>query len=98
MHLAAIIASRLATDQNLEETTASKVDEHTATESAPIVIHGNEGQAVQLAQCCGPLPGDAIIGVIKAGHGLIVHMSECTVAQRQQAKEPERWIDRKSVV
>src|SRR5699024_4646949 len=90
--LAAVVARRLASGHSLIATTAAAVDEQTATESAPIVIHGNEGQAVQLAQCCGPLPGDAIIGVIKAGHGLIVHMSECTVAQRQQAKEPERWI------
>src|SRR5690625_383469 len=90
--LAAVVARRLASDDSLIATTAAAVDEHTASSSAPIVIHGNEGQAVQLAQCCGPLPGDAIIGFIKAGHGLIVHMSECSVAQRQQTKEPERWI------
>ncbi len=90
--LAAVVARRLAPDHSLVETTAAAVDEHTAISSAPIVIHGNEGQAVQLAQCCGPLPGDSIIGVIKAGHGLIVHMTECTVAQRQRTKEPERWV------
>lgn len=89
--LAAVVARRLAPDHALIATTAAAVDEQTAVTSSPIVIHGNEGQAVQLAQCCGPLPGDSIIGVIKAGHGLVVHMSECTVAQRQQQREPERW-------
>ncbi|MFA5597903.1 MAG: ACT domain-containing protein, partial [Pusillimonas sp.] len=49
-------------------------------------------QAVQLANCCGPLPGDAIIGGIRLGHGLVVHMADCPVALRQRAKEPERWI------
>src|SRR5690625_1251942 len=63
--LAAVVARRLAPDHSLVETTAAAVDEHTAISSAPIVIHGNEGQAVQLAQCCGPLPGDSIVGVIK---------------------------------
>src|SRR5690625_3859584 len=88
--LAAVVARRLAPDHSLVETTAAAVDEHTAISSAPIVIHGNEGQAVQLAQCCGPLPGDSIIGVIKTGHGLVVHMTECSVAQRQHSKEPDR--------
>src|SRR3546814_6697361 len=39
-----------------------------------------------------PLPGDAIIGGIRLGHGLVVHMDECAVAQRARAREPERWI------
>src|SRR5690606_40850623 len=73
-------------------TTAAALDEFTSTTSAPIHFYGNEGQAVHLAPCCGPLPGDAIIGGIRLGHGLVVHMAECAVAQRQRAKEPERWI------
>lgn len=89
--LAAVVARRLAPDHALIATTAAAVDEQTAVTSSPIVIHGNEGQAVQLAQCCGPLPEDSIMGVIKAGHGLVVHMSECSVAKRQREKEPERW-------
>lgn len=89
--LAAVVARRLAPDHALIATTAAAVDEQTAVTSSPIVIHGNEGQAVQLAQCCGPLPGDSIMGVIKAGHGLVVHRSECSVAKRQREKEPERW-------
>src|SRR5690625_4193941 len=90
--LAAVVARRLAADHSLIETTAAAVDEQTAMAANPIVIHGNEGQAVQLAQCCGPLPGDDIIGIIKAGHGLIVHMAECQTIKRQQQNEPERWV------
>lgn len=90
--LAAVVARRFAPENSLLETTAAAVDEMTSATNAPIVIHGNEGQAVQLAPCCGPLPGDAIIGGIRLGHGLVVHMSDCPVAQRQQVKEPERWI------
>src|SRR5690625_2868789 len=90
--LAAVVARRLASGHSLIATTAAAVDEQTATESAPIVIHGNEGQAVQLAHCCGPLPGDAIIGVIRAGHGRIVHRIGCTEPRRQHAREREHWI------
>lgn len=90
--LAAVVARRFATDNPIMATTAADVDEITANKNAPILIHGNEGQAVQLAPCCGPLPGDAIIGGIRIGHGLVVHMAECAVAQRQRAREPERWV------
>src|SRR5690554_3442556 len=90
--LAAVVARRFAPENALLATTAAAVDELTATANTPILIQGNEGQAVQLAPCCGPLPGDAIIGGIRLGHGLVVHMAECAVAQRQRAKEPERWI------
>ncbi|XOT98370.1 ACT domain-containing protein, partial [Alcaligenes pakistanensis] len=89
---AAVVARRFAPENPLLETTAAEFDEINANTSAPILIHGNEGQAVQLAPCCGPLPGDAIIGGIRLGHGLVVHMAECAVAQRAQAKEPERWV------
>jgi len=90
--LAAVVARRFGPENSILATTAAAVDEITATTSAPILIQGNEGQAVQLAPCCGPLPGDAIIGGIRLGHGLVVHMEECAVAQRQRAREPERWI------
>ncbi|MGG4603589.1 RelA/SpoT family protein [Paenalcaligenes sp. Me131] len=90
--LAAVVARRFAPEHAILATTAAQVDDYTSSGAAPIVIHGNEGQAVQLAPCCGPLPGDAIIGGIRMGHGLVVHMTECQVAQRQQVKEPERWI------
>jgi len=88
--LAAVVARRFTPENALLATTAAEVDDLSA--AAPIVIHGNEGQAVQLAPCCGPLPGDAIIGGIRLGHGLVVHMADCPVALRQRAKESERWI------
>lgn len=90
--LAAVVARRFAPENEMLATTATAVDEYNSVTSAPIMIHGNEGQAVQLAHCCGPLPGDAIIGGIRLGHGLVVHMDDCPVAMRQRAKEPERWI------
>src|SRR5690606_19794127 len=84
--LAAVVARRFAPENAILATTAAAVDEITANRSAPIMIHGNEGQAVQLAPCCGPLPGDAIIGGIRVGHGLVVHMAECATAQRQRVR------------
>ena len=91
--LAAVVARRLTPDHPLIATTAAADEQIVAARSIPITIHGNEGQAVQLAPCCGPLPGDMIIAGIRVGHGLVVHTAECPVAIRARAKEPDRWVD-----
>lgn len=91
--LAAVVARRFAPDHPLIATTAAADDEMSAAKLAPIQIHGNEGQGVQLAPCCGPLPGDQIIAGIRVGHGLVVHTAECPVALRARVKEPERWVE-----
>ena len=90
--LAAVVARRFAPEHQLVATTAAAVDELTSARSAPILIQGNEGQAVQLAPCCG-LPGDPIIAGMRMGHGLVVHTADCPVAMRQRLREPERWIN-----
>jgi len=59
----------------------------------PVVIYGSEGISIQLASCCQPIPGDAIIGQMKRDQGLIIHTHDCEVARRQYSKEPDRWIE-----
>ncbi len=58
-----------------------------------VVIRGTEGMAVQLSTCCCPIPGDAIVGYLRKGHGMIVHTADCAQAARLRAKDPEWWID-----
>jgi guanosine-3',5'-bis(diphosphate) 3'-pyrophosphohydrolase len=58
-----------------------------------VTIRGTEGMAVQLASCCRPIPGDAIIGSIKKGQGLVVHTSDCGSIVRSRKNEPDQWID-----
>jgi guanosine-3',5'-bis(diphosphate) 3'-pyrophosphohydrolase len=57
-----------------------------------ITIQGTEGMAVQFAQCCRPIPGDPIIGVIKSGQGLIVHTHDCPTLRRGRSNS-EQWLD-----
>lgn len=63
-----------------------------------IPITGSRGMAMQLATCCRPIPGDPIIGVIKAGQGLIVHTHDCLTLRpggksgRGPGMRPE-WVD-----
>lgn len=43
-----------------------------------IVVDGAQGVLVTLAQCCRPIPGDAITGVVTQSHGISVHRKDCT--------------------
>ena len=61
--------------------------------AALVVIRGTEGMAVQLASCCRPIPGDAIVGSMKKGQGLVVHSDTCGIIERSRRNEPEQWID-----
>jgi (p)ppGpp synthase/HD superfamily hydrolase len=60
---------------------------------ARVVIRGTEGMAVELASCCRPIPGDAIVGSMKKGQGLVVHTAECRHAVRSRRAEPEQWLE-----
>lgn len=62
-------------------------------EPAPILVHGTEGSAVQYSNCCYPLPGDAVVGHLRGGHGLVLHRGDCESAVRQRARDAERWVD-----
>jgi guanosine-3',5'-bis(diphosphate) 3'-pyrophosphohydrolase len=64
-----------------------------AKAAGSVTIRGTEGMAVQLATCCRPIPGDAIVGSIKKGQGLVVHGSDCVASLRSRKNEPEQWID-----
>ena len=57
-----------------------------------MVVRGSEGLAVQFARCCGPIPGDPIIGVISKGQGMVVHTHDCPVIAKSH-RDPDRLLD-----
>ena len=57
-----------------------------------VVIHGSEGMAVQFSQCCHPIPGDRIIGLISKGQGMAVHTYDCPVLAKSHL-DPEKMLD-----
>jgi GTP pyrophosphokinase len=60
--------------------------------NAVFTIQGTEGMAVQFAQCCRPIPGDPIVGVIKSGQGLMVHTHDCPTLRKGRSSG-EQWLD-----
>ncbi|HEY0200969.1 MAG TPA: bifunctional (p)ppGpp synthetase/guanosine-3',5'-bis(diphosphate) 3'-pyrophosphohydrolase, partial [Burkholderiaceae bacterium] len=57
-----------------------------------VVLDGSENASVQYAHCCRPIPGDDIVGYLGRGEGLVVHRTNCAVAQRLEHKDSERFI------
>ena len=65
---------------------------HESVSQGSLVLDGSEGASVQYANCCKPIPGDAILGYLGRGEGLVVHTDDCAVAKRLQHRDSERFI------
>lgn len=50
------------------------------------------GVAVYFAECCHPIPGDNIIGLVTTGKGMTIHTSDCEMLSNF-ASTPERLVD-----
>src|SRR5262249_21655004 len=50
------------------------------------------GLAVHMAECCHPLPGDRIVGIMVPEKGIDVHTIDCAQLEAYQDK-PEVWQD-----
>jgi len=60
--------------------------------SSEVAIRGlTPGMAVHYANCCHPLPGDKIIGILTPGKGVTIHTKDCETLE-SFADTPERWV------
>ena len=50
----------------------------------------NPGMALHIANCCHPVPGDKIIGILTTGKGLTIHSRECLTLTKY-TDVPELW-------
>jgi GTP pyrophosphokinase len=65
---------------------------HEKISQGALTLDGSENASVQFATCCRPVPGDAIMGYLGRGEGLVVHQQNCAVCQKLQHKDKERFI------
>lgn len=64
-----------------------------AQDSGAVPIRGLiPGMAVHFANCCHPLPGDRILGIVTTGKGVTVHTDDCETLE-SFTDMPERWLD-----
>lgn len=58
-----------------------------------IAIQGIDNLLTYIANCCQPVPGDAIVGYITQGKGVSIHRQDCFNILRTQAEKPERLLE-----
>lgn len=68
-----ILARQLLSDQAVSEVHPVE----SPGERPALVIEGTEGTVLNFAHCCRPIPGDPIVGIFGAGHGLTIHSENC---------------------
>ncbi len=90
------LAALLAEQGARPDAVTFSLGRYSSDDSAPgqptVVIDGSEGATLQLADCCHPIPGDAIVGYLGRGEGLVVHTAECRQGKRQFERDSESWI------
>ncbi|AYC32150.1 GTP diphosphokinase [Pseudomonas cavernae] len=65
---------------------------HKPGKRGDIQIQGVGNLLTQMAGCCQPLPGDAIVGYITVGRGVSIHRQDCASVLQLAGREPERII------
>jgi len=97
--IASIVAKRLVTmlaergeKPDALLITRERYTAHENVSQGEVTLDGSENASVQFAACCRPVPGDAIVGYLGRGEGLVVHCDDCSVARRLQSRDPERFI------
>lgn len=58
----------------VEDSSAKRM---TAKSKGGITVKGIHDVAVRFSKCCGPVPGDEIVGFITRGRGISIHRTDC---------------------
>lgn len=61
--------------------------------SGGVAVHGTQDLSVRFSKCCGPVPGDEIIGYVTRGRGVSIHRTDCVNIVNLPEDERARLID-----
>jgi len=65
----------------------------TPKETVGIKVDGIDNVMVSLAECCHPLPGDEVVGVVNSGKGIVIHTANCIVAKQIAESAPGKVVN-----
>ncbi|HEY5005321.1 MAG TPA: bifunctional (p)ppGpp synthetase/guanosine-3',5'-bis(diphosphate) 3'-pyrophosphohydrolase [Ktedonobacteraceae bacterium] len=55
--------------------------------------HSESANLLKLAQCCCPIPGDAIMGILNPSKGVYVHRVDCRILRRYRDNHPTALVE-----
>ena len=82
----------LATPEPPKPTIVERIVDTFSRGSKGVRIQGVDGVMVRYAQCCQPVPGDAVSGYVTRGRGVSIHRADCPNLLLL-AHEPERRLE-----
>lgn len=62
-------------------------------EKGGIVVKGIHDVAVRFSKCCGPIPGDEIVGFVTRGRGVSIHRTDCVNVLNMSEMDRARLIE-----
>ncbi|MCL1595059.1 MAG: bifunctional (p)ppGpp synthetase/guanosine-3',5'-bis(diphosphate) 3'-pyrophosphohydrolase [Actinomycetia bacterium] len=74
------LAWRLKPEESAEAVVAERLPiphKRRLRTSGDVIVEGLEDMLVRMAKCCGPVPGDDIVGFVTVGRGVSVHRADC---------------------
>ena len=84
--MAYVVAQKLLSIDNPE------YEAVTVEGGGPIAIRGGEGLVINYSRCCGPVPGDQIVGHMTPGKGFVVHIETCPNINETRRRNPAEII------
>ena len=75
--MAYVVAQQLLAAGDPSAADGPMVSGITVDSGGPVAIRGGEGLVINYGRCCGPIPGDPIVGHVTPGKGFVVHVETC---------------------
>ncbi|MCZ6914047.1 MAG: RelA/SpoT family protein, partial [Rickettsia endosymbiont of Ixodes persulcatus] len=82
----------IATSLSSLKIITKKTAKNSNTQPLPLFLKNANNSLITFSECCHPIPGDEITGLLNAGHGISVHLQRCKYAVRFLNKNKDRAI------
>ncbi|MDH7600790.1 MAG: bifunctional (p)ppGpp synthetase/guanosine-3',5'-bis(diphosphate) 3'-pyrophosphohydrolase [Armatimonadota bacterium] len=90
----ATVASRLrGPEASKPEPILVEPPKASGTRKLAVTLDGVRNLMVTRAKCCAPLPGEAVVGYVSRGKGVMLHTAGCPNVEAYRRKEPERVVE-----
>ena len=76
--MAYLVARQLISGGREDEAIKAEPEGAAPADRGSVTIRGTEGLLVRFANCCKPIPGDPVVGIMDSGKGLLIHSDTCS--------------------